>query len=99
MEIAGDGIVVDFAEGLYALEAYKRAAYALMARASVSIEPRTGRIFCNLVPAEGQDPIKLETDFRREILDQDLRISTERDTEGVRNLILGLAFSRVGDDG
>jgi His-Xaa-Ser system protein HxsD len=95
----GGGIVIDFAEGLFALEAYKRAAYALAARASVMIEPHDGRVHCRLVPAGEQDLVTLETDFRREVLDQDLRVSTERDTEGVRNLILGLAFSRVGGDG
>lgn len=99
MNIAGDGIVVDFAEGIYPPDAFKRAAYALMARASVAIEPKDGRIHCLLTPAIGQDLVLLEADFRREVLDQDLRISTERDTEGVRNLILGLAFSRVGGDG
>jgi len=99
MNIAGDGIVVDFAEGIYAPDAFKRAAYALMARATVHIEPKDGLIRCVLKPAAGQDPVTLEADFRREVLDQDLRISTERDTEGVRNLILGLAFSRVGGDG
>ena len=95
----GDGIVIDFAEGLFAPEAFKRAAYALMARASVTIEPKDGRIGCRLTPVGERDLAALETDFRREVLDQDLRISTERDTEGVRNLILGLAFSRVGSDG
>ncbi|OYU75477.1 MAG: hypothetical protein CFE32_14170 [Alphaproteobacteria bacterium PA3] len=95
----GGGIVVDFAEGLFAPEAFKRAAYALMARASVTIEPKDGWISCRLAPVGEQDLAALEADFRREVLDQDLRISTERDTEGVRNLILGLAFSRVGSDG
>jgi His-Xaa-Ser system protein HxsD len=99
MNIAADGIVVDFADGVYVPEAYKRAAYALMARAIVNIEPKDGRTRCVLKPGAGQDPVTLEADFRREVLDQDLRISTERDTEGVRNLILGLAFSRVGGDG
>jgi hypothetical protein len=65
----------------------------------VNIERLDARTRCVLTPAAGQDPATLEVDFRREVLDQDLRISTERDTEGVRNLILGLAFSRVGGNG
>lgn len=99
MTTSDSGIVIDFAEGLFGLEAYKRAAYALMARASLVIEPEDGRIRCCLSPVAGEDHLALEADFRREVLDQDLRMSTERDTEGVRNLILGLAFSRVGSDG
>lgn len=99
MSIAGNGFVVDFAERVYAPEAFKRAAYAVMARASVAIEPQGSRIICLLTPTAGHDSANLEADFRREVLDQDLRISTERETEGVRNLILGLAFSRVGGDG
>lgn len=99
MKSASDGIVIDYAEGLYAVEACKRAAYVLMSRATVDIELATGRIRCVLWPADRQDAAEIEADFRREVLDQDLRISTERSTEGVRNLILGLAFSRVGRDG
>jgi His-Xaa-Ser system protein HxsD len=99
MKIVGDGIVVDFADGLYSPEAFKRAAYSLMAVATVVIEQKGDRVICLLTPVVATDATKLEVDFRREVLDQDLRISTERETEGVRNLILGLAFSRVGGDG
>jgi len=38
----------------------------------------------------------LERDFRRELLDQDLRINLEARTEPIRTAILGLAFSRTG---
>lgn len=99
MKAASDGIVIDYAEELYAVEAYKRAAYVFMARATVDMETAGGRVRCVLRPAVGEDSAVVEADFRREVLDQDLRISTERSTEGVRNLILGLAFSRVGRDG
>jgi len=86
---------VEFASSVYSIDAVKRAAYAFMARATVLIEPLESAIRCTLQPA-GTDEIEiLVRDFRREVLDQDLRIDIEAKTEGLRNLVLGLAFSRV----
>ena len=35
-------------------------------------------------------------DFKKEVLDQDLRENIKRETEAVRNLILSHAFSKTG---
>ncbi len=95
-----DGITtVAFAVGVHSLEAVKRAAYAFMARATISIEPSESELCCTLDPETGEDIDRLLRDFRREVLDQDLRIEIEAKTEPLRNMILGLAFSRISPNG
>lgn len=83
--------------GAFSLEAVKRAAYVFMGQADVSFEQSEAGIRCTLRTATAnEDQGTLERAFRREVLDQDLRISTEAQTEQIRNTILGLTFSRTG---
>jgi His-Xaa-Ser system protein HxsD len=89
---------VAFATSVHSLDAVKRAAYAFMARATISIEPSESELRCTLDPESGEDIERLVRDFRREVLDQDLRIEIEAKTEPLRNMILGLAFSRIAPD-
>lgn len=93
------GTTVAFAVGVYSLEAIKRAAYALMARAAISIEPSEAELRCTIAPASGEDVEQLVRDFQREVLDQDLRIEVEAKTDPLRNMILGLAFSHLSQNG
>lgn len=82
------------------VEAVKRAAYALMAHVTVSFTLTNSDILCSLRPEiPAADLGELERDFRREVLDHDLRLSIEAQTEHVRSAILGLAFSRTGLQG
>ena len=93
----GDNRTIRIQESTFCLEAVKRASYALMARLNVAIEREQDGIVCTLAAARpGEDLDRLERDFRREVLDQDLRLSLEAKTEPVRSAILGLAFSRTG---
>ena len=79
------------------MEALKRAAYALMARATVKFETTDKEVRCILTPTSVDERLdELERDFRREVVDQDLRISIEAQTEPLRTAILGLTFSRTG---
>lgn len=91
-------MVIEFACDEHPIEAYKRAAYTLMNRVTCSVQPNEQGVRCVLEPVSKEPPDGLIRDFRREVLDQDLRISIESKTENLRNLILGLAFSRVGRD-
>lgn len=93
------GVTVVFAAGVYSLEAIKRAAYALMARATISIEPGEAELRCTIEAAPGEDSARLVRDFQREVLDQDLRLEVEAKTEPLRNMILGLAFSHLSQNG
>ena len=92
--------VVTFPADLYDPAALKRAAYALMARATVSIEMQGSEIHCSITPeVRDCNCAILERDFRREVLDQDLRLVIESKTEMMRDTILGLTFSRSGLQG
>ena len=89
--------LVRLSKAVYSLEAVKRASYALMARYDVSIAPPAEEFVCTIGPARPDVSLdQAERDFRREVVDQDLRITIETRTETLRDTILGLAFSRTG---
>lgn len=88
---------VRLSRAAFSVEAVKRASYSLMARYDVSIALYDDDFLCTLTPAEQSVSMDhAERDFRREVVDQDLRISIEQRTEAYRDTILGLAFSRTG---
>jgi His-Xaa-Ser system protein HxsD len=97
---ASDGCrEVRFAAGLYNIDAIKRAAYRISDRARVEIEPSETGVVCRLYPLKAvteADQLAIENDFSIEVLDQDLRQTIASETEGVRNLILSIAFSKTG---
>lgn len=81
----------------FSIEAVKRASYTLMPQYDVSLEMSDDAIVCTLLPANNTVTMgTAERDFRREVVDQDLRMSIEGRTEAYRDAILGLAFSRTG---
>jgi His-Xaa-Ser system protein HxsD len=83
---------------VYGLEAVQKAAYRFIDRLTVVISQSPGKIECQIDPIEGRK-IPLEktiADFKRELLDQQLRVQIKAETEPVRNLILALAFSKTG---
>ncbi len=91
------GIVVEFPCAGFSIEAVKRAAYMLMARYDVAIDMTATTIRCTLRAANSKvDLANAERDLRREVVDQDLRISIEQQTASYRDAILGLAFSKTG---
>ena len=87
---------IEFSTSAFSIDAVKRAAYALMDRAAVSIDVHDRAIRCLVVPAKGSNLDDVLDALRREVLDQDLRIVMEEQTSGVRSVVLGLAFSRTG---
>ena len=90
-------IRINLSSGAFSIEAAKRAAYSLMERATASFQDGSDGLSVVLSPlASNCDLNGLERDFRRELLDQDLRINLEARTEPIRTAILGLAFSRTG---
>jgi len=88
-------------EEIYSLEATQKAAYRFIDRLTVLIEKVDQELICDIEPVRGQEP-KFEehiADFKRELLDQQLRKQIKEETEPVRNLILAYAFSRTGLQG
>jgi His-Xaa-Ser system protein HxsD len=93
------GVDVTFApEASFDIEAIKRAAYRFSDRVSVEITNADDGTRCRLRPLNSKGPANLQDvagEFRNEVLDQDLRLKIAAETEGYRNLILSLAFSKT----
>jgi His-Xaa-Ser system protein HxsD len=93
------GVTVTFApEASFQIEAIKRAAYRFSDRVSVEITSGPAGTNCHLRLLQTKTPTdlnQLANEFRNETLDQDLRIKIAEETEGYRNLILSLAFSKT----
>ena len=84
----------------FSLEAATRAAYELMARVDVSFSVNEHSLTCELNPISPDiDMVLAERDFRRGVLDHELRLSIEQQTEPLRTAILALAFSKTGLQG
>lgn len=86
---------------VYSLEAVQKAAYRFIDRLTILISQIDGQILCDIDPvANLARPLdEVLADFKRELLDQQLRSQIKAETEPVRNLILALAFSRSGLQG
>lgn len=86
---------------VYSLEAVQKAAYRFIDRLTVLIHQEPGKVVCGIDPIAGR-VIAVEhviDDFKRELLDQQLRLKIKTETEPARNLILAYAFSRTGLQG
>lgn len=96
-EVPPTGVEVRFDAAVYAVDSVKKAAYRFLDRFAPDIEIRGGEIVCRLV----FDDRTLEADliqailaeFRKEVLDQDLRRAIAEETSPVRNTVLALAFA------
>ncbi len=94
---AREAAEVRFSEAIFATEAIKRAAYSMADRLDVSMSSAGGEIICQLYSRKPEfQVVELAQDFRKEVLDYDLRIRVSKETEPFRNLILSLAFSKTG---
>lgn len=97
---AREAVEVRFSDAVFAADAIKRAAYSMADRLDVSISSAEGEIICQLRSRKsGLKLAELTQDFRKEVLDYDLRIRISKETESFRNLILSLAFSKTGASG
>lgn len=89
---------LDLDSSVYSLEAVQKSAYRFIDRLTVVIFQSEDLISCEIEKIEGREEIfeVLLADFKRELLDQQLRVQIKRETSDVRNLILSYAFSRSG---
>lgn len=92
-----EAVVVELEDCMFAAEALKRAAYVMMGRATINFEKVGQKFRCRLTALAPSDDLEgLTRDFHREVLDQDLRLTIQAETEPLRSAILGLAFSKTG---
>jgi His-Xaa-Ser system protein HxsD len=88
-----------FSAQVYGLDTIKKAAYRFSDVLSVDIIPHALDIECVLHFLSAHTDDERETiiaAFKNEVLDQDLRATIAKETEGVRNAILAYALSKTG---
>lgn len=86
---------------IYRLEAVQKAAYRFIDRLTILISQDQGKLVCDIcLVKDGEPPSDALLDnFKRELLDQQLRLQIKEETAPVRDLILAYAFSRTGLQG
>ena len=90
----GSPVIVTFSTDVFRLDAVKRAAYSLSGRATINISIEGKVISCQLIPIGEQATVV--SDFKREVLDYELRASIAAETEAIRNAVLAFAISKAG---
>jgi His-Xaa-Ser system protein HxsD len=96
-------LVVEFDAGVQSLGALQAAAYRLIGTATCQIEQVSDRFVCRLAPINNStnktssDSEALKTHFLDLVTDENLRERIAARTEGVRNVILSLAFGSLAN--
>ncbi|WP_052064084.1 His-Xaa-Ser system protein HxsD [Acidihalobacter prosperus] len=81
----------------YSIDAVQKAAYRFIDRLTIQISTSDSEIICSIEPIKKNSDLDvLIADFKRELLDQELREKIKVETAPVRDLILSLAFSKSG---
>lgn len=95
-------VILCFSDGMYEVEAIQKAAYKAINFITVDIQPDSNSVKCSLTPNIGVSDAQFThsvEEFKKEVLDQQLRLKLKAETEPIRNLILGIAFSNTGLQG
>ena len=94
-------LAVDFESSIQTLGALEAAAYRIIGMATCKIERVNDRFVCHLTAQvhphqrEQLDPYFLKVQFLNLVADENLRARVAEKTEGVRNVILALAFGSL----
>ena len=95
------GTVVDFDASVQGLGSLDAAAYRLIGTATCQIDRVADRYVCHLIPSANPQkgavpsPDDLKERFLNLVADENLRARVAEKTEGVRNVILALAFGSL----
>ncbi|WP_341522550.1 His-Xaa-Ser system protein HxsD [Pseudomonas sp. G.S.17] len=88
-----------FDERLYDAQVLQKAAYRSINALTVDITPNGGQFVCVLSSNTGVDEqsfLLAVQEFKKDALDYQLRHRLAVETQPIKNLILGLAFSKTG---
>ncbi len=91
-------VAVEFDSGIQSLSALDAAAYRLIGMATCQVDRAGDRYVCRLVSAQRGAVLssdELKERFLNIVADENLRIRVAERTEGVRNVILALAFGAL----
>ena len=91
--------MVEFAAAVQSLGALQAAAYRLIGTATCQIDRTADRWVCKLMPISGsrKDSEALKIQFLDLVTDENLRERIALRTDGVRNVILSLAFGSLAN--
>jgi len=95
------GIAVDLDASVQGLGSLDAAAYRLIGTATCQIDRVADRYVCHLIPSANPQkgaapsPDDLKERFLNLVADENLRARVAEKTEGVRNVILALAFGSL----
>jgi len=96
-------LVVEFGDGVQSLGALQAAAYRLIGTATCQIDQVSDRFVCRITPVNNptmkmaSDAEALKAHFLDLVTDENLRERIAVRTEGVRNVILSLAFGSLAN--
>ncbi|MBU0807801.1 MAG: His-Xaa-Ser system protein HxsD [Gammaproteobacteria bacterium] len=88
-----------FDERLYDAQVLQKAAYRSINSLMVEITPSAGQFICVVSANIGVDEpsfLSAVQEFKKDVLDYQLRHRLNAETQPIKNLILGLAFSKTG---
>lgn len=91
--------VLEFDSNIYDAEVIQKAAYRSINSIVVDIQVQQKSIICSCSPCNGISEENFWAaieEFRKDVLDYNLRQKISAETVSVRNLILGIAFSKTG---
>jgi His-Xaa-Ser system protein HxsD len=100
---SANDLVLEFGAGVQNLGALQAAAYRLIGTATCEIDQVSDRFVCRLIPTNNSNkkaPSDLEAlraHFLDLVTDENLRERIAIQTEGVRNVILSLAFGSLAN--
>jgi His-Xaa-Ser system protein HxsD len=100
MDVGTSDVLIEFPAALQSLEALRAAAYRLVGSATCQIDKTEDRWVCKLTRVSGSkkdapDAATLKTHFLDLVTDENLRHQIAQRTDGVRNVILSLAFGSL----
>jgi His-Xaa-Ser system protein HxsD len=100
MGFVASNVYVEFAAAVQSLGALQAAAYRLIGTATCEIDQTADRWVCKLTPVAGPkkdllDTAALKARFLDLVTDENLREQIAKRTDGVRNVILSLAFGSL----
>lgn len=87
-----------FEKSLYSADALKKAAYRLLDKCivDISVTPDSFEVVLKSVNVKSESSMdRIVDDFKKEVLDQELRMVIKAESEPYRNLILSHVFSRT----
>jgi His-Xaa-Ser system protein HxsD len=92
-------VVLTFAQRFYDAEVIQKAAYRGQSAFTLDMKIQGDDLVCTLlcnITTSSETFTKAVEDFKKDVLDYQLRSKLQAQTTAVRNLILGVAFSQSG---